>query len=341
MGPERVIEELKVGGLQGRGGAGFPAHFKWSAVRQQPDTERYVVCNADESEPGTFKDREIILRQCHKMLEGLAIAAFAVEANDIFIYIRGEYVNEIRVLEEAIEEAQPHLSDFVFHIARGHGAYICGEETALMESLEGKRGMPRLKPPFPTECGFRNKPTLMHNVETIALVPAIIDHGGEWFKQQGRTEPGSKLYCVSGHVNQPGVYELPLGVTLDEVVEAAGGYDGHPLAFSPGGASAGFLPMTYRDLPLDYRNLAEVGSMLGSAGLVVLNDTVDMAQAAAWQTEFLSARAVASALPVVSAANTCGGRFTGFSTQARHLYSKCPTRLVGRWKKVPSAAWEW
>jgi NADH:ubiquinone oxidoreductase subunit F (NADH-binding) len=297
MGAESVIQELQAAGLQGRGGAGFPAHFKWSAVRQQADTERYVVCNADESEPGTFKDREIILRQCHKLLEGLAIAAFAIEARDIFIYIRGEFVNEIRALEQAIEESRPQLNEFVFHIAKGHGAYICGEETALIESLEGKRGMPRLKPPYPTEVGFRNKPTLMHNVETIALVPAIIERGGDWFRAQGRTEAGSKLYCVSGHVNQPGVYEMPLGVTLDELVEAAGGYDGHPIAFSPGGASAGFLPMKYRDLPLDYKHLADVGSMLGSAGLVVLNDTVDMAQAAAWQTEFFERESCGQCAP--------------------------------------------
>ena len=297
MGAESVIAELKAAGLQGRGGAGFPAHFKWTALRQQPETERYVVCNADESEPGTFKDREVILRQCFKMLEGLAIAAMATESKDIFIYIRGEYINEIRLLEKAIAEAQPHLGDVTVHIAKGHGAYICGEETALLESLEGKRGMPRLKPPFPTEAGFRGKPTLMHNVETIALVPSIIERGGEWFKRQGRTEAGSKLYCVSGHVNKPGVYEMPLGVTLDELVAEAGGYDGEPLAFSPGGASAGFLPMKYRDLPLDYKHLGDVGSMLGSAGLVVLNDTVDMAQAASWQTEFFERESCGQCAP--------------------------------------------
>ncbi|MEM8679669.1 MAG: NADH-ubiquinone oxidoreductase-F iron-sulfur binding region domain-containing protein [Planctomycetota bacterium] len=231
------------------------------------------------------------------MLEGLAIAALAVEAEDIFVYIRGEYVNEIRALEAAIATAETQLPGFRFHVAKGHGAYICGEETALLESLEGKRGMPRLKPPFPTEAGFRNKPTLMHNVETIALVPAILRRGGAWFRDQGRTEPGTKLYCLSGHVHRPGVYELPLGVTLDELVEAAGGYDGTPIAFSPGGASAGFLPMSYRDLPLDYKHLAEAGSMLGSAGVVVLNDTVDMAEAAAWQMEFFERESCGQCAP--------------------------------------------
>jgi len=297
MGAEAVIEELKAAGLQGRGGAGFPAHFKWSSVRQQVDQERYVVCNADESEPGTFKDREVLLRRPHLILEGLAIAAHVVHAKDIFIYIRGEFTNEIASLKKAVAEAEAMLGDVTVHIAKGHGAYICGEETALLESLEGKRGMPRLKPPYPTEQGFRNKPTLMHNVETIACVPAILRRSGAWFKEQGRKEAGSKLYCISGHVNNPGVYEAPLGITLDELVELAGGYDGNPNSFSPGGASSGFLPMKYRDLPLDYKSLADAGSMLGSAGVVVLNDTIDMAQAVAWQLEFFERESCGQCAP--------------------------------------------
>ena len=296
-GAEKVIEELKAAGLQGRGGAGFPAHFKWSSVRSQVDQERYVVCNADESEPGTFKDREVILRRCHLMIEGLAIAAFCVDSKDIFIYIRGEYVNEIEALEKAIEESKEALGDIVVHVAHGHGAYICGEETALLEALEGKRGMPRLKPPYPTESGFRNKPTLMHNVETIACVPSIVQNGGEWFKDKGKTEAGSKLFCISGHVNKPGVYEVPLGYSLDELVEVAGGYDGTPMAFSPGGASSGFLPMKFRDTPLDFKSLADLGSMLGSSGVVVLNDTVDMAQAVAWQLEFFERESCGQCAP--------------------------------------------
>ncbi|MCA9618698.1 MAG: SLBB domain-containing protein, partial [Myxococcales bacterium] len=170
-------------------------------------------------------------------------------------------------------------------------------ETALLESLEGKRGMPRLKPPFPTEQGFRNKPTLMHNVETIACVPSIVMRGGEWFRSKGRTEAGSKLYCISGHVKVPGVYELPLGVSLDELVEAAGGYDGTPQAFSPGGASSGFLPMSERALPLDYGHLQKAGSMLGSAGVVVLNDSVDMAEAARFQLEFFEEESCGQCAP--------------------------------------------
>ncbi len=297
MGAEAVIKEIEVSGLQGRGGAGFPAHIKWKALRSQNETERYVICNADEAEPGTFKDRETILRQPHKMLEGLAIAAAMIETSEIYIYIRGEYGNEYDSINRAIEEAQTQLAQFNFTVVRGHGAYICGEETALLESLEGKRGMPRLKPPFPTEAGFRGKPSLIHNVETIACVPSIIHRGGQHFKDLGRTEAGSKLYCISGHIESPGVYELPLGVTLDELVEAAGGYTGTPLAFSPGGASSGFLPISMRALPLDYKNLAEAGSMMGSSGVVVLNDTVDMAQAAGWQLEFFERESCGQCAP--------------------------------------------
>lgn len=294
---QEIVEALKASGLQGRGGAGFPAHFKWNAVCQQSVTERYVVCNADEGEPGTFKDREVMLRRPELMLEGLAIAAHTIGAKDIFIYIRGEFKAELESLQNCIQQAGHHLADFDWHFHKGHGAYICGEETALIESLEGKRGMPRLKPPFPTECGFRNKPTLMHNVETIACVPYILKHGGQAFRAQGREEAGSKLYCISGHVEKPGVYELPLGATLDDIVEAAGGYQGTPLAFSPGGASSGFLPMSYRDLPLDYKSLGSVGSMLGSAGLVVLNNTVDMARTALWQLEFFEEESCGQCAP--------------------------------------------
>lgn len=300
MTPEAVIDEIEASGLQGRGGAGFPAHIKWRSVCDQHETERYVICNADEAEPGTFKDRETILRQPHKILEGLAIAATVIQTREIYIYIRGEYGHEFDSINQAIQTAQAvdgPLQNFNFTVVRGHGAYICGEETALLESLEGKRGMPRLKPPFPTQSGFRGKPSLIHNVETIACVPFIIHHRGETFKKLGRTEAGSKLYCISGHVVKPGVYELPLGVTLDELVDAAGGYVGSPLAFSPGGASSGFLPIRMRDLPLDYRNLAAVDSMMGSAGVVVLNDTIDMAMAAQWQLKFFERESCGQCAP--------------------------------------------
>jgi NADH:ubiquinone oxidoreductase subunit F (NADH-binding)/NADH:ubiquinone oxidoreductase subunit E len=288
MGAEAVLTAIEEAGLQGRGGAGFPAGFKWRSVRGQAETKRYVVLNADEAEPGTFKDREVMMKRPDLVLEGLAIAARIVQATEIYMYIRGEFEIPQQVMADAIERSQASglYEELHFHIHSGHGAYICGEETALLESLEGKRGQPREKPPFPTEVGLWGKPTLIQNVETIACVPAILARGGEWFKSLGKTQPGSKLYCISGHVANPGVYEMPLGICLDELVQAAGGYIGKLKAFSPGGASSGFLPASERSRPLDFKALAEVGSMLGSAGVVVLNESVDMAWAAQEQLLF-------------------------------------------------------
>ncbi|HAK36836.1 MAG TPA: hypothetical protein DCM60_01130, partial [Nitrospina sp.] len=237
--------------------------------------------NADEGEPGTFKDREIIMRRPDKVLEGLAIAALAVGAKEVYCYLRGEFELPIKILKNAIDEFERNdcFPGLTFHIHEGHGAYICGEETALLEALEGKRGLPRLKPPFPTEVGLWGKPTLIHNVETIACVSDIIRNGGNWFRDLGITGAGTKIYCISGHVNKPGVYEMPLGITLDELVEKAGGYVGELKAFSPGGASSGFLPASERSRPLDWKSLGEVGSSLGSAGVVVLNKNVSIRDA--------------------------------------------------------------
>jgi len=285
-GPDAVIAELEASALQGRGGAGFPAALKWTSVRSNPPGERYLVLNADEGEPGTFKDREIMLRRPHLLVEGLAIAAETVGAETLFLYVRGEFPEERASVERAIAEAKAFVGHLDWRFIDGHGAYICGEETALIESIEGRRGMPRHKPPYPTQSGLWGKPTLMNNVETLACVPDILLRGGERFRKLGRTEAGSKLYCISGHVKVPGVYELPLGICLDELVEAAGGYLGQPKAFSPGGASSGFLPMEHRAAPLDFKGLQKLGSMLGSAGVVVLNDTVDMAEASLWQAVF-------------------------------------------------------
>ena len=286
MGVDGVLAALDASGLQGRGGAGFPAAFKWKAVRNETNPTKYVVVNADESEPGTFKDRMVLERRPHLMLEGMAIAAKVAGADTAYIYIRGEYQEAKQSVERALAEAAPHLDWLTVHVVEGHGAYICGEETALLEAIEGKRGMPRLKPPFPTQVGLFGKPTLMNNVETLACVPSIVHRGGDWFRSQGRTEAGTKLFSISGHVQHPGVYELPLGVTLDELVEAAGGYVGTPIAFSPGGASAGFLPIAHRTTPLDFGSLKQAGSMMGSSGLVVLNDTVPMTHAALWGLVF-------------------------------------------------------
>ena len=286
MGAAEVLDQVDQSGLQGRGGAGFPAAFKWKAVARHASDTRYLVMNADEGEPGTFKDRALMLHRPHLVMEGLAIAALAAGADTAFIYVRGEFPDARRALERALTETTAELDWLDVRFVMGHGAYICGEETALLEAIEGRRGMPRLKPPYPTDKGLWGQPTLMNNVETLACVPSIVVRGAQWFRDQGRAEPGSKLYCVSGHVQRPGTYELPLGATLDEVVKAAGGYVGTPKAFSPGGASAGFLSMEHRSVPLDFGSLGKVGSMLGSAGLVVINDTVPMPDAVRWQQVF-------------------------------------------------------
>jgi NADH:ubiquinone oxidoreductase subunit F (NADH-binding) len=299
MGPEKVLDELEDSALQGRGGAGFPAHIKWRSVRSQPPGPRTLILNADEGEPATFKDREILQRRPDLVLEGLAIAARVIDARDIFLYLRGEFEIPRTALERSLAEidGEKRFGDLRFHLHSGHGSYICGEETALLEALEGKRGMPRLRPPYPVEKGLWGRPTLVHNVETLACIPGIVLRGGPWFRGLGRCEPGTKLYCVSGHVARPGTYELPLGVTLDELVEVAGGYLGSLKAFSPGGASSGFLPASERQRPLSFQALAAAGSLLGSAGVTVLNDTVDMAWAARQQLRFFEEESCGQCAP--------------------------------------------
>ncbi len=299
MGADAVVEALDASGLQGRGGAGFPAAIKWRGVRAESASPHYVVLNADEGEPGTFKDRELMLRRPDLVLEGLAIAALTLGAEDVYLYLRGEFRGPWLAMERAIASfAEAGLFEGVkFHLHAGHGAYICGEETALLEALEGKRGMPRLKPPFPTQNGLWGQPTLIQNVETIACVPAILKRGGAWFKALGKTEPGTKLYSISGDVEKPGTYELPLGATLDELAEAAGGYLGELRAFSPGGASSGFLPATERTRDLDFKGLAEAGSMLGSAGVVVLNKEASISDAVREQLLFFEKESCGQCAP--------------------------------------------
>ena len=298
LGAPAVIDEIEASGLQGRGGAGFPAHVKWRAVREARSLPKYVVLNADEGEPGTFKDREILLRRPDRVLEGLAIAAQTVGAGEVHLYLRGEFETPRRILQEALARFAPVLPrDLVFSFHAGDGAYVCGEETALLESIEGKRGMPRIKPPFPVEHGLWGQPTLVHNVETIACVPEIVKRGGPWFRGLGRSEPGTKLYCISGEVHRPGTYELPLGTTLDELLLAAGGMEGELRAFSPGGASSGFLPASYRSVPLDFGSLAKVGSMLGSAGVIVLSRDADLREALLDQLRFFEEESCGQCAP--------------------------------------------
>jgi NADH-quinone oxidoreductase subunit F len=295
MEPDAITEEVKASGLRGRGGAGFPAGVKWSFMPKQPDPDRpsFLVCNADESEPGTFKDRLIMEVEPHALVEGCLIAARAIRASTIFIYIRGEYVRPARVLQRAVDEAYEagligrnilgtdFSCEMVVH--RGAGAYICGEETALMDSLEGGRGNPRLKPPFPAQYGVYGHPTTINNVETLAYVPTIINRGAQWFASIGPDErnTGPKLYCMSGHVKKPGVYEAPTGILLDELIyEHCEGLvrPGSKLkACIPGGSSVPVLTAEECEgLHMDFDSVAKAGSMLGSAGVMIMDETTDM-----------------------------------------------------------------
>ncbi len=286
MTPQAVMAEVKQANLRGRGGAGFPAGLKWSFVPQKDDRPRYLCVNADEGEPGTFKDRAILTRNPHLLLEGMIIASYAVGIHSAFIYIRGEYEAIARRLEAAIAEAEAKgfLGSSVFGrdfgldvaVHRGAGAYICGEETALLESLEGKRGQPRLKPPFPAAVGLFKRPTVINNVETIANVPLIIGQGAAKFIARGLPKDGgTRLFGVSGAVKKPGLYELPLGTPLRKIIEewAGGPAEGTTIkAVVPGGLSAPVLTPEELDLAMDFDSLASAGSMLGSAGIIVIGD---------------------------------------------------------------------
>ena len=294
MTPEAVTQVVIDSELRGRGGAGFPTGRKWSFVPKDHPGPRYLICNADESEPGTFKDREIIEYDPHQVVEGVAIASYAIKAATAYIYIRGEFVRWANILEEAIAEARARGflgrnilgsgADLDIWVHRGAGAYICGEETALIESIEGKRGFPRLKPPFPAVVGVFGKPTVVNNVETLACVPHIITRGAAWFASIGRPRnTGPKLFSVSGHVNRPGVYELPLGVTFREIIyEHCGGIRGGRKlkAFFPGGTSAPIMTGGEVDVQADFDACAQAGTMLGSGGIIVLDETADMVDVA-------------------------------------------------------------
>jgi NADH-quinone oxidoreductase subunit F len=293
--PESVADEVKKSGLRGRGGAGFPTGMKWGFMPKDSPKPRYLIVNADESEPGTFKDRLLMEEDPHLCLEGFLISAHAIRAKTVFVYVRGEFVKPYRMMQKAIDEARgkgyvgKNLlgsgvdCEVVMH--RGAGAYICGEETALMESLEGKRGYPRLKPPFPAIAGLYGCPTTINNVETLANVPFILERGADWFLTIGREKnTGPKLYCLSGHLKRPGVYEAPLGTQLMTLVNDMGGglwRDDRKLkAIIPGGASAAVLTAAEcADVPMDFDALAARKTMLGSAGVMVLDDSVCMVRA--------------------------------------------------------------
>jgi NADH-quinone oxidoreductase subunit F len=293
MPPEAIIEELKTAALRGRGGAGFPTGLKWSFMPRNAPGQKYIVCNSDEGEPGTYKDRDILRYNPHAIFEGMAIAGYATGSTIGYNYLRGEFVEPFRRCEDALQEAYAagllgknvlgSGVDFDLHNHLGAGAYIVGEETAMLESIEGKKGLPRYKPPFPASYGVFGRPTTVNNTETLASVPYILRHGGKKFLEMGKpNNGGTKIFSVSGHVNRPGNYEVPLGVPFAELLELAGGVRaGHRLkAVIPGGSSAKVLPADIMmELTMDFDALAKAGSMLGSGAVIVMDETTCMVQA--------------------------------------------------------------
>ncbi len=303
MEPDALIQLVKDSGLRGRGGAGFPTGMKWGFIPQGAEGQgakpHYLVVNADESEPGTCKDTPLMMANPHALVEGVIIASYAIRAGTAFIYIRGEIVHVLRRVRDAVEQAYEagHLGqdihgsgyslDVVVHA--GAGAYICGEETALLDSLEGLRGQPRLRPPFPATHGLYASPTVVNNVESIASVPSIVRHGAEWFSSMGTEKSkGYTLYSLSGHVQNPGQFEAPLGVTLRELLELSGGMrEGHRLKFwTPGGSSTPLLTDAHLDVPLDYEGVTAAGSMLGTKALQCFDETTCVVRAILRWTEF-------------------------------------------------------
>ncbi len=292
MEPDAVIQLVKDSGLRGRGGAGFPTGMKWGFIPQGDNKDHYLVVNADESEPGTCKDTPLLMANPHVLIEGCIIAAYAIRAKYAFIYIRGEVTHVVRRVNQAIEDAYKagHLGngvEIVLHV--GAGAYICGEETALLDSLEGFRGQPRLRPPFPAIAGLYAMPTVVNNVESIASVPAIITNGAQWYQSMGTEKSkGTTLYSLSGHVKNPGQFEAPLGITLRELLELAGGIrEGHRLKFwTPGGSSTPIFTDAHLDIPLDYEGVAAAGSMLGTKALQIFDETTSVIRAVLRWTEF-------------------------------------------------------
>jgi NADH-quinone oxidoreductase subunit F len=307
LGPAGILAALKASRLAGRGGAAFPAATKWEAVAQHPAQPHYVVVNADESEPGTFKDRILLEWDPYAVLEGAAIAAYACGAERIYIYIRGEYRHGYERLAAAIREAERRQifgslpgTAVSFELRRGAGAYICGEETALLNSIEGKRGEPRSKPPFPVHFGLFGRPTVINNVETLACVPMILAEGADAFRALGTPDsPGTKLFSVSGHVTRPGVYEIPSGATLESLIDLAGGVRaGHRLrAIQCGGAAATMLGAGDLDLPLSAEGLRPRGATVGSGAIVVLDETADILDALRRGAEFFAHESCGQCVP--------------------------------------------
>ena len=310
--PEDIIETMTKASLRGRGGAGFPAGVKWSFMPRKAPVQKYLLCNSDESEPGTCKDRDILRYNPHALVEGMAIAAYSMGATVGYNYLRGEFHHEpFERMEQAVKEAYAEGLlgkdilgtgvDFDLYNYYGAGAYICGEESALMESLEGKKGQPRYKPPFPAQVGLYGKPTTINNTETLASVPTIMRNGADWFLEKGKpNNGGTKIFCVSGHVEKPGNFEIPLGTPFSELLEMAGGVRGGRKlkAVIPGGSSMPVIPgHTMMDLTMDYDSIAQAGSGLGSGGVMVMDETTDMVKAICRISRFYYAESCGQCTP--------------------------------------------
>ncbi len=309
--PAAIIDELKLSALRGRGGAGFPTGLKWSFMPRNAPGQTYIICNSDEGEPGTCKDRDILLYNPHQLIEGMAIAGYSIGSTVGYNYIRGEFFEPGDRFEDALKEAyaagligkdiQGSGVDFDIYTHLGAGAYICGEETALLESIEGKKGQPRYKPPFPAQAGLYGKPTTINNTESLASVPVILERGGQWFLDQGLPNNGGpKLFSISGHVNKPANFEIPLGTPFKDLLELAGGVkDGRKLkAVIPGGSSVPVLPGDIMmNTNMDYDSIAKAGSMLGSGAVIVMAEGTDMVKVLANLSHFYAAESCGQCTP--------------------------------------------
>jgi bidirectional [NiFe] hydrogenase diaphorase subunit len=311
MTPQQVIEQITVSGIRGRGGAGFPTGLKWTTVSKAQADQKYVICNGDEGDPGAFMDRSVMEGDPHKVLEGMAIAAYAVGASQGYVYVRAEYPLAVKRLKLAIKQAEKNgllgsniagtTFAFSVDIRLGAGAFVCGEETALIASIEGRRGQPRPRPPFPAQSGLWGKPTLINNVETLANIAPIISRGGAWYASIGTEKSkGTKVFALAGKVNNIGLIEVPMGISLRDIIYDIGGGipGGHTYkAVQTGGPSGGCIPEQCLDMPVDYESLAKVGSIMGSGGMIVMDDTADMVDVARFFMEFCMSESCGKCIP--------------------------------------------
>jgi len=311
MDPAEVIDEIVTSGLRGRGGGGYPTGLKWTTVAKSDGDTKYVICNADEGDPGAFMDRSVLESDPHRVLEGMAIAGYAIGASQGYIYVRGEYPLAVARLKTAIRQARRANmlgsgiagSQFAFHvdIRLGAGAFVCGEETALIASIEGKRGQPRPRPPYPAEYGLWGQPTLINNVETLASVAPIIRNGGDWYRSIGTaTSKGTKVFALAGSINNTGLIEVPMGTPLREIIyEIGGGVSGNGMckAIQTGGPSGGCIPAQYLDTPVDYESLAALGSIMGSGGMIVMDESASMVDVARYFMEFCMTESCGRCVP--------------------------------------------